>query len=196
MASEFPKLKKKLDLVLWEIEKTLQKKLKDLGIDDEIDLLISEDDFVQRSTVASISYSYRTILYGDQQSDPVIEGCFDENGEIDPSKITEVHISAAQALFSLGRDQEAAIQVFTKALMLTAKGKEPMRKLASEALFACSSKIRDLDMSSGKTVSNFFYRQDIPTCNNGLLRDCEVSGNKAICDGNLYTKRRGEECWS
>ncbi|MBD2178425.1 S8 family serine peptidase [Pseudanabaena sp. FACHB-1998] len=197
MASEFPKLKKKLDLVLWEIEKTLQNKLKDLGIEDEIDLVVTEDDFVERSVVAKVSYSYRQLLYGDKTADGgEIVGCFDDNGKVDSSKINETHIAAAQTLFNLGRDQEAAIQVFTSALMLTAVSKKDIRKLASDALSACSSKIRGLDSSGGRTVSNFFDKQTIKTCNDGW-KACDVQGNTATCDGNTtYTKRRGEDCWS
>jgi subtilisin family serine protease len=193
MASEFPKLKKKLDLVLWEIEKTLQKKLKDLGIDDEIDLRITEDDFVERSVISKVSYSYRQLLYGDKTSDEgEIVGCFGEDGKVDSKKIDETHIAAAQTLFNLGRDQEAAIQVFTSALMLTAASKKDIRKLASDALSACSSKITALDSSSsGKTVSNFFDRQVLTI--GGVKQSCDVykdkdNVTKADCaDGITYT---------
>ena len=174
MASEFPKLKKNLDLVLWEIEKTLQKKLKDLGIDDEIELNISEDNFVQRSVVSIVSYSYRKILYGDKAVEPKTVGCFNENGIIDSSKITEIHIAAAQALFSLGRDKEAAIKIFTSALMLTAEDKKEIRKLASNALSACSSQIRDLDSSGAGIGLNFFGSQTIYIPSENLSRTCDV----------------------
>lgn len=175
MASEFPKLKKKLDLVLWEIEKTLQKKLKDLGIDDEIELIIVEDSFIERSLVAKVSYSYRQILYGDKpDGEEEIVGCFDKDGKIDPTKIAEVHIAAAQALFNLGRDQEAAIQVFTRALMLTAANKKDIRQSASNALSACSYRISALDSSSSGTVSNFFNRRGINVPGETNQPQCDV----------------------
>ena len=203
MASEFPKLKKNLDLVLWEIEKTLQKKLASLGIDEEIELNIGAENFVSRSVITKVAYSFRAILYGDKddknkegnegcidangeanlskigdkddKNKEGNEGCIDANGEVNLSKITEVHISAAQALFQLGKDQETAINVITKALMIPASSdKQAIRKAASLALSECSSQIRDLDKNSGGTASNFFSAMEIT-----------IGGKKQTCD--VYT---------
>jgi subtilisin family serine protease len=167
MSSEFPKLHKKLDELLWKFEQDLQAAI-DKNEIEEVELRISESSFVPRSPITKIAYSFRAILYGDKKINGENEGCFDAEGKVDSSKITEAHISAAQALLKLRRNQETAINVLTKALLIpgrTAPDKA-IKKLAAETLSECSSEIAMFDTNSKNELTSLHVEpgQD---CGNG-----------------------------
>jgi hypothetical protein len=199
MYSQFPKLKSKLNQLLWKFEQELQAATDKWALED-VELAISEDNFVPRSPLTKAAYSFRAILYGDTHISGNNSGCIDENGEVDKSKIEEIHISAALALLKLGRDQEVAINVLTKALLVSSvQGRENIRKLASEALSECSSEISNFDVSN-KPVENFYGVQEITTCQNERIR-CYVDENTLVATKVGDTKKKyfkddARNCWS
>lgn len=137
MYSQFPKLQKELDQLLWKFEKKLQRAIKKHELED-VELSISAANFIPRSSVAKIAYSLRDTL----------DKCLDKEGKIEPTKITQSHISAAQGLLKLGKYQSAAIDVLTQALLLDAQADTNLKKvseLASDALSQCAAEIASFD---------------------------------------------------
>jgi serine protease AprX len=132
MYSQFPKLQKKLDALLWKMEQALQAAIDNDEI-EEVELSINVANFIPRSPVTKVAYYLRDIL----------ENCLETGGKVDKSKISEEHVSAAQGLLKIGRYQETAINVLTQALLKTGTSAEAksIRKLASEALSECGSEI-------------------------------------------------------
>ncbi len=147
MASQFPKLEKQLDELLWKFEKDLQKLVKEQGLED-VELSIGIDAFIERSPLSKVAYSLRQSL----------DECFAVNDQdqptsvVDASKITKKHISAAQGLIKIGRYQKTSVEVLTQALD---SSKSAIKKLASQALSDCSSEIARFDVSSRNSMS--FY---------------------------------------
>jgi subtilisin family serine protease len=158
MSSKFPKLQNKIDELRWRFEKELQAAIKDYGLED-VELKISEDNFIPRSPIAKIAYSLRRNL------EDGLDISFDKNtGDIiiNKSRITEEHISSAQGLLKIGRYQETAIYVLIEALSINkddlkgvkqtaneqdGKKAKELRKLASEALSECGTEISSFDSS-------------------------------------------------
>ena len=105
MPSQFPKLQKKLDELLWKFEQELQDTIGKYDLED-VELKISEANFISRTPVTKSAHYLRTIL----------DECWDESkGKIKQSdQIDEEHISAAQGLLKLGRYQSTAIDVLRK----------------------------------------------------------------------------------
>lgn len=176
LMSEFPKLHKKLDQLLWELQKTLQKEIKNLDLEADVELNISESNFILSSPISKVAYSLRERL----------DICFSTKGEVDPSKLTEEHISSAQALMKLGRYQEIAIRVLTEGLLLTGDDKKEIRKLASQALSECGTEISMFDSNHRNEISsldttNFFSCDNTPC----ICRPGKLIGTKN-CDGKKY----------
>ena len=152
MASEFPKLKKKLEEVQWKLNQVLPQIIKDLKIEEDVDLdlVLSVSNFVERSTFANSAYSLRTLL----------NKCFDGSNIIHADDLGEEHISAAGGLLKLGKYSDTAVSFLTKVLELSIdeftesqdekvrqeKKKElkDIRKAASSALSECGSIINDM----------------------------------------------------
>jgi hypothetical protein len=106
MYSQFPKLQKKLDELRWKFEKKLQATIDECGLED-VELIISEANFIPRSPVTKSAYYLREIL----------DECLDDSGKIaQVETIDEEHIAAAEGLLKLGRYQGAAIDVLTQVL--------------------------------------------------------------------------------
>ena len=157
MSSEFPRLQKKLDELRWEFEKKLQEVIKNNEELEDVELRISEANFIPRSPISRVAFSLRNRL----------DSCFDtKTGKIDLSKITEEHISLAQALMKIGRYQETAIHVLTEGLLLTGEDNhsKKIKKLASEALSECGSEIAMFDANNRNEAKELF---DIVTMPNG-----------------------------
>ncbi|HEY9295751.1 MAG TPA: S8 family serine peptidase, partial [Phormidium sp.] len=168
MSSEFPRLQKKLDELLWQFEKQLQATIDECGLED-VELRISEANFIPRSPVTKSAYYLREIL----------DDCLDNSGKIiQADQIDEEHIAAAEGLLKLGKYQGSAIEVLTQVLRrrldettrdnlvsrtlslkkeaeATQKQLKNLRKLASDALSKCSSEIVMFDNNS---KSDFNYR--------------------------------------
>jgi len=157
MSNEFPKLKTKLDALLWKIEKTVYEELASykLDLEDDVELKIDASNFVQRSKISVLTYTLRESL----------EECLK-----DPQKTTSDHVSAAQTLLKLGKYRETAIKVLIAAANLKpikpAKEKAPTdeetkaikdiqetKKLALTALTDCASEIKNFD--SANSFKNF-----------------------------------------
>jgi len=158
MYSEFPKLQKKLDELRWKFEKELQATIDECGLED-VELIISEANFIPRSPVTKSAYYLREIL----------DECLDDSGKTTQAEqIDEEHIAAAEGLLKLGKYQGAAIEVLTQVLRLkldevtkkNIKSKDSLlkeeaeekqkhlknlRKLASDALSKCGSEISNFD---------------------------------------------------
>ena len=167
MSSEFPRLQKKLDELRWKFEQELQAAIDEHEI-EEVELRISEANFISRSPVTKSAYYLRVIL----------DDCLDKSGKIAQiDKIDEEHISAAEGLLKLGRYQRTAIDVLTQVLGLkpdeatkkNLKSKEQLvkeeeaeekekhlknlKKLASKALSECGSEIAMFDANSRNETS-------------------------------------------
>jgi len=199
MYSEFPKLQKKLDELRWKFEKELQAAIDENGLED-VELRISEANFISRSPISKVAFSLRERLdncfytkeeYENLQKEYENLTKTERNnltkeerakytveiGEINRSIIGEEHISSAQALMKIGRYQETAIRVLTEGLLLTGYDKKEIRKLASEALSDCGSEIAMFDDNGRNEVSS---RDQVITCG-------RCNKGKICCnDGNCY----------
>ena len=156
MSSEFPKLQKKLDELRWQFAKELQKVIENEELED-VEMKISEANFIPRSPITKIAYSLRKRL----------DSCFEEREidnkkiiEIKLSSITEEHISSAQALMKIGRYQETAIHVLTEALFITGEDNhsQKIRKIASEALSECGTEIAMFDTNSKNEATSLYVK--------------------------------------
>jgi serine protease AprX len=146
MYSQFPKLQKKLDVLLWKMEQALQAAIDNDEI-EEVELSINSANFISRSPVTKVAYYLRDIL----------DGCLEVGGKVDKSKISEEHVSAAQGLLKIGRYQETAIYVLTQALLISGTNAETkkIKKLASEVLSECGSEIAMFD--AGKQSETLLF---------------------------------------
>lgn len=165
MSSQFPKLQKKLDELLWKFEQELQEASEKYGLED-VELRISEANFIDRSPITKVAYSLRQTL----------DSCFDlATGKVSPNKITKEHIPAAQGLLKIGRYQETAIQVLTQALLIPEGHSHYMdiKKLASQTLSECGSEIIAFDKSRQNKILDFF--------DGSLGNDCFVYKGKTYC---------------
>jgi hypothetical protein len=169
MYSEFPKLQKKLDELRWKFEKELQATIDECGLED-VELIISEANFIPRSPVTKSAYYLREIL----------DECLDDSGKTTQAEqIDEEHIAAAEGLLKLGKYQGSAIEVLTqvlgqkldantkknltsKELLVKEKAEEKqkhlknIRKLASAVLSRCGSEIAMFDADSRNEGSSFY----------------------------------------
>jgi subtilisin family serine protease len=170
MASEFPKLKKNLNQIQWELDKKLQTMMTANEIED-VAIIIDESSFVSSSHISKSAYFLREIL----------DECFDESkveDKIDTSKVGEEHISAAEGLLKLGRYSETAVSFLTNVLVLrfdkftgdpTIKSAEKLKlfkdlkKAASAALSDCSSEISKMSSSVEQSLSTVMMEQT--SCN-------------------------------
>jgi subtilisin family serine protease len=181
MYSEFPKLQKKLDELRWKFEQELQAAIDEYGLED-VELSISEANFIPRSPITKVAFSLRQIL------DDCIKTTEDSNneannklkiGDIDKSKITEEHISAAQALLKIGRYQQTAINLLTQALLIPGNSKavKDLKKQASEALSECGTEIAMFDANSKSNLAQYYSEE---YCKNGVF--CKLDEqHKEIC---------------
>jgi subtilisin family serine protease len=195
MYSEFPQLQKKLDELRWKFEKALQETIEEYGLED-VELRISDTNFIPRSPVTKSAYYLREIL----------DYCLDDSGKITQvDTIDEEHISAAEGLLKLGRYQGTAIDVLTQVLQLKldattkknltskessvkekAEEKQKhfknLRKLASETLSKCGSEIARFDATANnKTVSFYDTYCNLNTHRcvvEGITTDRECEGMK------------------
>ncbi|HLO49199.1 MAG TPA: S8 family serine peptidase [Kamptonema sp.] len=200
MFSEFPKLQKKLDELRWEFEKKLQEVIKNNEELEDVELRISEANFIPRSPITKVAYSLRERLdkcfYTKEQlnqlrNEQLVQA---KKVKIDKSKITEEHISSAQALMKIGRYQETAILVLTEALLITEtdiattehkeKEAKKLRKMASEALSDCGTEIAMFDTNS-RNEATFFAKEGEQCCcvdNQGHCIKYGISnGKKCVC---------------
>jgi len=179
MSSEFPRLQKKLDELRWEFEKKLQEVIKNNEELEDVELRISEANFIPRSPITKSAYYLREILAECLDKSGKISQIDKIDGESKIDKIDEEHISAAEGLLKLGRYQETAIDVLSQVLGLKLdeatkknlnskeqlvkeeaedrkKHLKNLKKLASEALSECGSEIAMFNaISKNKGVS--FY---------------------------------------
>lgn len=178
MYPQFPKLQKKLDALLWKMEQELQAMIDHDEI-EEVELSISDDNFIPRSPVTRVAYYLRQIL----------DSCF-EKGQIDRAKILEEHVSAAQGLLKISRYQETAINILTQALLKTGTSTEikNIRKLASEALSECSSEITNFDFNSSEFISfNSNEKNDLNNSNSSRANVAKDSNGNQIVRSNGKT---------
>lgn len=174
MSSDFPKLKAKLDEILWEIEQILEKKIKNNEIED-VELKISEINFAPRSLTANLTSSLRKSLEDCWKTEEKnVKGQIKEvNKILDVSKISPKHISVAQGLIKFGRYQETAIKVLTEALQ---SNDDAVRDSAIKALSECVSDINRFDNAIAKNNSE----KDI----NFILHDKRLVSSPCILDEN------------
>ncbi len=170
--SEFPKLQKQLDELRWKFEKELQKTIKEYGLED-VELSISETNFISRSPISKVACSLREKLdecfetKATKSTEPITREEIEELIQasktgmqtIDKLKITEEHISSAQALIKIGRYQETAIRVLTAALSLTEDNKKDIRKRASEALSECGTEMAMFDANSKNEATSLYVKE-------------------------------------
>lgn len=198
MSSEFPKLQKKLDEIRWKFEKELQAVIDECGLED-VELRISEANFIPRSPVTKSAYYLREIL----------DDCLDKSGKITQAdKIDEEHIAAAEGLLKLGKYQGIAIEILTQVLRLKldvnskknlksqnsllkeeAEEKQKyiknIRKLASDALSRCGSEISNFDASSKNEDKSSFDE----VCINGHLYERWQDSQ-----GKIHSVDTGKKC--
>ncbi len=211
MSSEFPRLQKKLDELRWKFEKELQSTINEYELED-VELSISNANFIHRSPVAKSAYYLREVL----------DECLNDLGKITQAdKIDEEHIFAAEGLLKLGRYQATAISVLTQILQLKLdenskknlklkdlalkeeaelkqKHLKNLRRLASDTLSKCGSEIANFDTGNQMEESFFDGRQGITTCT-GQTINCYVDGKRRsatnCANGKEYSKQFGGNCW-
>ncbi|BBD58032.1 putative peptidase [Nostoc sp. HK-01] len=206
MSSDFPKLKAKLDEILWEIEQVLERAIKNREIED-VEIRISEINFVPRSVKAKLTSSLRKSLEDCWKTEAKnIRGqVIEVQKTLDVSKIDAKHISVAQGLIKFGKYQETALQVLTEALQ---SNDDAVRDAAIKALSECVSDISNFDSASKDDISeDKFGMYDDPG-----IRLCDHQGNKrckyfydngkttveCIDNGNTYTYDQynpDKKCW-
>ena len=153
MASEFPKLKKSLEQVQWKLNEKLSELITELSLEEDIELILSESNFVALSPINRSANVLRGIL----------DECFDkESGKITQFHIiSEEHIYAAKGLLTLGKCSEKALDLLIAVLRFSLqdpkkevangatiswtedekKNFKPLKKLASDALSECKTEI-------------------------------------------------------
>jgi ElaB/YqjD/DUF883 family membrane-anchored ribosome-binding protein len=123
MASEFPKLKKKLEQVQWKLNQELQKIIDDLDLEEDVELVLSESNFVSLSPINKSVNVLRGIL----------DSCFakenktgteNETGKVKKKlvaldKVDDEHIYAAKGLLKLGKYSATAVDVLTQVIALS-----------------------------------------------------------------------------
>jgi hypothetical protein len=185
MASEFPKLKKKLEHVKWKLNKKFNELLKDLSIEEEIELVIDESSFVALSPINKSVNVFRNIL----------DECIDETtGKISHfDLIGEEHIYAAKGLLKLGKYSDTSVDFLTEVLGFSLKApkkndsaKTPwtddekknfkaVRKLASDALSECRLEISIFGDNNTQKASEMFIT--LGGCINGSRNEYDSKGN-------------------
>ncbi|MEO0984222.1 MAG: S8 family serine peptidase [Cyanobacteria bacterium J06639_14] len=156
MKLEFPKLEANLEEISWELQEVLEKYIQEGKIED-IQLLISESNFVTRSPIDKAAYALRKSL----------SECFEKtSGSIISNKVEKKHVFAAQGLLKLGRYQATAIQLLTDTL----KHKKMLGDSIIEALSECSSEISSFDGNKINEHFSFYEEVCIPNPNCGGKR--------------------------
>jgi subtilisin family serine protease len=160
MASEFPKLKKNIEQVQWKLNERFGELLKELSIDEDVELILNESNFISISPLNKSANVLRKVL----------DDCFDKkSGKIaEFHEISEEHIYAAKGLLKLGKYPETAVNFLTEILGFSLKdpkkrdrGKTPwtddekkdfkaIKKLASDALSDLSDTI--IEQTSSATM--------------------------------------------
>ncbi|AUT00813.1 peptidase S8 [Nostoc sp. CENA543] len=203
MPSDFPKLKAKLDEILWEIEQILEERIKNNEIED-VELIVSEVDFVPRSVIAKSIYLLRQSLEDcwKKEEEKNIRGqVVKVHKSLESSKIFLQHISIAQGLIKFGKYQETAIQVLTEALK---SHNDTVRDAAIKALSECVSNINSFDHASRYDISedrvDLYNQLKITLCkkeHNIKEKICTVDNNIAYCSDGNSTKEyeKVNECW-
>ncbi|TVQ20890.1 MAG: peptidase S8, partial [Leptolyngbya sp. DLM2.Bin15] len=150
-----PKLHKNLDQVVWEFEKTLQRIIRDLNLED-VELDVGNIHFTDRTPISRVAYSLRLTLEEDLHfSLNPASGSLDIDNS---SEIEGKHISAAQGLIKIGRHQEVSVIVLTQALLY---GSPSVKTLAAEALSECGDKIKLLQDQSSVQTPDFVAHEFI-----------------------------------
>lgn len=181
MSSNYPKLRERLDKILWEFNKILYKEIKYYGI-EPVELRISEINFVPRSAITKLTYSLRDTLEKYQKANP-------------PTQLQKKHVSAAQGLLQLGRHQSTAIEVLLDALQ---GENEEARDLAIKVLAESSSKISDFDASYGSyinQINSYDYYKDAEVKikeNGNIIKLVEDRG--CTCDINVTNEGTFASC--
>nr|WP_277883269.1 S8 family serine peptidase [Nostoc flagelliforme] len=198
MSSDFPKLKAKLDQILWEIDQILEKEIKNNEIED-VELRIREIDFVPRSVTAKLTSSLRKSLEDCWTTEEkTIKGQAKEvNKTLDVSKIAPKHISVAQGLIKFGKYQVTAIKVLTEALQ---SNDDVVRDAAIKALSECVSDISSFDDATKndleKDVIFDLYDDPIISPRHNIIcfydRDTKQYYRTDCCQGKKFDKK--EDC--
>ena len=199
MASEFPKLKKKLAQIQWNLDRELQALIDEYKLED-VELKISESSFVSRSPITKSAYYLREIL----------DECLNKSGKVTLKKLDKIddqHIAAAKGLLQLGKYSDTAIDFLIQILALKlddetknnlrliddpsdttnrsrreeAERKQnklkELRKLASDALSKCKHEIKKISSSaeqqSSIVMSSGCYYDEEERCYYG--RNCTQS---------------------
>ncbi|MEI6065450.1 MAG: S8 family serine peptidase, partial [Pseudanabaena sp. ELA748] len=98
MASEFPKLKKKLEQVQWKLNEKLIELIKDLDLEEDVAIVVSEFNFVSSSPINKSTNVLRRILdtcFGTK------DGKIVQPETVKLDKVDEEHIYAAKGLLKL-----------------------------------------------------------------------------------------------
>jgi len=189
MYNDHPKLREKLEFVLWELEKKLHDELKEkYGIED-VKLILDEHNFAAHTTLDKAIYSLRTTL----------DACQVEDGNtFDPDKIKLKHISTAVALIKMGRYQQTALELLTQALLQTkeTKSAEDIREAAVKALCECEN-LFDGDHEfyiKGSTNSLLDRAVSIYSLTLGRVRsDCKFTDGILTCGGTKHVRTTDNE---
>jgi serine protease AprX len=186
MTSEFPKLKKNLEQVQWKLNEKLSELITELSLEEDIELILSESNFVSLSPINRSANVLRGIL----------DECFDKKSR----KITrfheidEEHIYAAQGLLKLGKYSESALDLLIAILGFSLKDPKKevasgatiswtddekksfktIRKLASDILSECRIEINNINSINGQ--SSIMMQENTCTYLGGS-RDCYTWGN-------------------
>lgn len=198
MAAEFPKLKKKLEQVQWKLNEKLSELITELSLEEDIELILNESNFVTLSPINKSVNVFRGIL----------EECFDEAfvGIIKFELIGEEQIYAAKGLLKLGKYSETAVDVLTQVIGLKLdpqtkkdlastgetnkqereeaekkqKQLKDLRKLASDALSECRREINKMSNSLEQSSSAMMFDCSDADCN--LDEDCNCyQGSRCTC---------------
>ena len=194
MASEFPKLKKNLNQIQWELDKQLQSLITANEIED-VAIIIGESSFVSSSHIAKSAYFLREILdecfCADeaQAQDVSSQSPKSVVPKINPKKVGEEHISAAEGLLKLGKYSDTAVDFLTKVLVFKPsditdkKLLKDLKKAASAALSECSSEINKMSNSLEQSSSAMMFGCNANDCNTRTRRDGSTcfSGENCTC---------------
>jgi hypothetical protein len=168
MYSEHPKLKAKLNEIQERLDEVIKAEFIDQDLIEDVELKITEANFVPRSFQSKAVSSLRKLLTDLPKN---------STQDLEPQAIEKKHILAAESLIRMNRCQELAMQVLITAI---GSAKKEVPELAAKALgefstpvfsesstyFACDGNCCSSD--NGKT----WYNTSTGT-NHSTLNDCK-----------------------
>lgn len=140
MASEFPKLSKKIDEIKVRLDEVLKTEFIDDGSIESVQLNISESSFTRRSLQADVIFSLRELL----TKLPKLK-TRGKTEELDTTHIQKKHILAAESLIKLKSSQSLATKVLVAAIK---SDMEEIVELALKALGEIDSNIAMINIKS------------------------------------------------